>query len=115
MVTLWTGSASRKKSVEKKVLNVLFEPIASLIAPHNTHPHARTPVPGTTAVSYNSADACLAAVTAAAAASRRKSAWRILAPLASSVYRTMAVARGIEAILPTTAMPVVALAVAALG
>ena len=37
----------------------------------------------------------------------------LLAPLASSVFHTTAVARVIDAILPTTAMPAVALAVSA--
>ena len=64
----------------------VFLPIASLVPPPNTHPHAHTPIPGTTqqrphtytryhtAVSYNSAEAGLAI---SAVASRQKSAWRI--------------------------------------
>ena len=73
-----TGSASRKtqsKKFTRYIYIYIFEPIASLIQPQNTHPHAHTPVPGTTQqylVSYNTADAGLAIT---AVASRRKSAW----------------------------------------
>ena len=41
-----TGSASRKL-VEKNV-HLFFYPIASLVPPPTTHPHAHTPIPGTT-------------------------------------------------------------------
>ena len=42
-----TGWCQSKNSVEK-VLHVLFYPIASLVPPPNTHPHAHAPIPGTT-------------------------------------------------------------------
>ena len=85
-----------------------FQLIASLIPLQNTHSHADTPIPGLcyTAVSYTSADAGL---TITSGAFRRKSACALFpAPPASGVYRTMAAARGIDVVLPTTATPAVA-------
>ena len=98
-----TGRSSRKSQSKTCFLNPSHRP-----SHHKKHPHAHTPIPDTkyhTAVSYNSADSGLAAITAAA--SRRKSAWRIpmIAPPAGSVYHTMAAARGIDVILQQRLRP----------
>ena len=97
-----------KNSVEK-VLHLFFEPIASLIPPQNIHPHAHTPIPGTTQ-QYHTTALTLPwlSLLLLLAASQRGA---LLAPLASSMYHTTAaVARVIDAILPTTATPAVGLA-----
>ena len=79
--------------------------------PQNTHPHAHTPIPGTTQ-EYQTTAPTLAwlSLLLLLAASQRGA---LPASLASSVYYTTAVARVIDAILPTTATP--AVASAALG
>ena len=101
--------ASRETQSKKKVLHLFFEPIASLIPPQNTRPHALIP-PGTTQQYHTTAPtlpwlSLLLLLTASQRAA-------LLAPLASGVYHTTAVAR-VDAMLPTTATP--AVASAALG
>ena len=93
-----SGSASRKSKVIRKRI---FEPIASLISPQNTHPHAHTPIPGTTQQHHTTAPTLvwLLSLLLLLAASQRGA---YLASPASSVYHTMAAARGIDVILPTT-------------
>ena len=96
-----------RNSVEK-VLPLIFEPIASLIPPQSTHPHAHRPIPGTTQQYQTTAPTLpLLSLLLLLAASQRGA---LLAPLDSSVYHTTAVARVFDAILPTTATPAVALA-----
>ena len=96
-----------KNSVEKK-LHLFFEPIASLIPPQKKHPHAHTPIPGTTQQYHTTAPSPpWPSLLLLLAASQRGA---LLAPLASNIYHTTAVARVIDAILPTTATPTVALA-----
>ena len=97
-----------KNSVEQ-VLHLFFEPIASLIPPQNTHPHAHRPIPGTTQ-KYHTTTTTLPwlSLLLLLAASQRGA---LLAPLASSVYHTTAaVARVVDAILLNTATSSVALA-----
>ena len=92
-----------KNSVEK-VLHLFFEPIASLIPPQNTPPHAHTPIPGTTQQYHTTAPTLpWLSLLLLLAASQRGA---LLAPLASSMYHTTAVARVIDDMLPTTATPV---------
>ena len=116
-----TGGSSRKtrlfrldlpvEKLSRKFLHLLFEPIASPIQPQNTHPHAHTPIPGTTQQYHTTAPTLpWLSLLLLLAASQRGA---ILAPLTSRVYHTTAAARVIDAILPTTATP--AVAVAALG
>ena len=117
-----TGSA-RKKTQSKKFCTCFLNPwhrsshhkththtpVASLIPPQNTHPHAHTPTPGTREQCHTTAPtlAWLSLLLLLAASQRGA----LLAPLASSVYHTTAAARGIDAILPTTTRtPAVALA-----
>ena len=99
---------SSGKTQLKKFLHLFFERISSLIPPQNTHPHAHTPIPGTTQ-QYHTTAPTLAwqSLLMLLAASQHGA---LLAPLASSVYHTTAAARVIVAILPTTATPAVALA-----
>ena len=98
--TFSTRSASRKTQVEK-VLHLFFEPIASLIPPQNTHPHAHTPIPGATQQYHTTARTLpWLSLLLLLAASQRGA---VLALLASSMYHTTAVARVIDALLPTTA------------
>ena len=76
-----TGGSSRKtrlfdwilqsKNSVEKVLHVIFEPIASLVPPPNTHPHAYQ-VPHCSIIQGADAGVAIPAV-----ASRSKSAWRI--------------------------------------
>ena len=112
-----TGGFSRKTrlfrldlSVEKlkEVLDLCFELIAWLILPQNTLPHAHAPIPGTTQQYHTTAPtlAWLSLLLLLAASQRGA----LLGPLARSMYHTTAVARVIDAILPTTATPAVALA-----
>ena len=62
-----------KNSVEKN-LHIFFESIASLIPPQNTHPHAHTPIPGTTQQYHTTAPTL--PWLSLPLLSRRKSAWR---------------------------------------
>ena len=74
-----------KNSVEK-VLHLFFEPIASLIPPQKTHPHAHTSIPGTTHQYHTTAPTLpWLSLLLLLAASQRGA---LLAPLASSVYHT---------------------------
>ena len=99
----------QSKNLVDKVLHLFFEPIASLIPPQNTHPHAHTTIPGTTQQYHTTAPTLpWLSLLLLLAASQRGA---LLAPLASRVYHTTAVARVIDAIVPTTATPAVALAV----
>ena len=84
----------------------MFEPIVSLIPPQNTHPHTHTPVPGPTPQYLMKAPtlAWLLSLLLLLAAIQRGA---FLVPPANSVYYTMSAARGIDAILPTTATPAV--------
>ena len=97
----------RSKNSVEKVLHLFFKPMASLISPQNTHPHAHTPIPGTTQQYHTTAQTLpwLSLLLLLAASQ----CGALLAPLASSVYHTTAVARVIDAILPTTATPAAAL------
>ena len=91
----------QSKSSVEKVLPVVFEPIASLISPRSTPPHPHTPIPRTTQQYHTTALTLpLRSMLLLVAASQRGAR---LAPLASSVYRTTAVARVIDAVLQTTA------------
>ena len=102
-----TGSASRKPQ-SKKYLHLFFEPIESIIPPQNTHPHAHTTIPGISQQYHTTASTLpWLSVPLLLAASQRGA---LLAPLASSVYRTTAAARDIDANVTTTATPAVALA-----
>ena len=65
-----------KNSVEK-VLHVFFEPIASLIPPPNTHPHGHTVTHPYQVLHCSMIQGADAGLAIPAAASRRKSAWRI--------------------------------------
>ena len=95
----------------RKRLHLCLEPIASLIQPQNTHPHAHTPTWGTTQQYHTTAPTLTwLSLLLLLAASQRGAH---LAPLASSVYHTTAAAHVIGAILPITATP--AVGVAALG
>ena len=84
----------------------VVELIVSLIPPQDTRLHTQTRYH--TAVSYNSADdvAWLLSLLLLLAASQRGT----FLPSASSVYHTMAAARGIDDIVPTKATLVVGLA-----
>ena len=113
-----TGGSSRKTwlfrldlSVEKLSrvsITPVFEPIAYRSSHHKTH---HTPIPGSTQQYHTTAPTLpWLSLMLPLAASHRDA---LLAPLASSVYHTTAVARVIDAILPTTATPAVALALSA--
>ena len=105
--TFSTGCVSRKTQSKKKI-HLFFEPIASLIPPQSTYPHAHTPIPGATQQYHTTAPTLpLLSLLLLLAASQRGA---LLAPLATSVYHTTAVARVIDAISPTTATPAAALA-----
>ena len=93
--------------VEKPTENVFLNP-SHRSSHHKTHPHAHTPISGT-AQQYHTTAPTLPwlSLLLLLAASQHGA---LLAPLASSVYLTTAVARVIDAILPTTATPTVALA-----
>ena len=93
-----------KNSVEK-VSHVFFQPIASLIPPQNTHPHAHTPI---YQVPHSMQQRRLWPGCHCCSFSPQVSVAHSL--LVSSVYHTTAAAHGIDAILPTTATPAVALA-----
>ena len=96
-----TGSASPKSQSK-----TCFEAIASLNPPQHTHPHAHTPIPGTTQQNHTTAPkpSGLLSLMLLLAASQRGA---YLTPPTSSVYHTMAAARGIGVISSTTAMPAV--------
>ena len=93
------------EKLSRKSYTRVLKPIASRIPPQSTHPHTHTRYH--TAVSYNSANTALAVT---AVASRRKSAWRIPSSARKQRGHTTTAARGIDAILPTTATPAVSLA-----
>ena len=82
--------------------------IDDVVEPIAHHKNMRTPMPGTTAIPHNSADAWLANITAAALFASQRGTF--LAPPASSVSHIIAAARGIDDILPTTATLAVGLA-----
>ena len=100
-----TGSLSRK-TLSKKFYTCFFNP--SHRSFHKTHPHAHTPIPGTTQQYHTTAPTLPWLSLLLLLATSQHGA--LLAPLASSMYHTTAVARVIDAILPTTATPAVALA-----
>ena len=104
--TFLTGSASRKAQSEK-FYTCFFNP-SHRSSHHQKHPHAHTPIPATTQQYHTTAPtlAWLSLLLLLAASQRGA----FLAPLASSVYHTTTAARSIDATLPATATPAVALA-----
>ena len=110
-MTFFTGSASRK--ISRNSSKRVFEPFPSLIPPQVTRPHAHTPIPGTTD-QYHTTAPTLARLISLQLLLAASYPWAFFAPLASSVYHTMAPACVIDVILPTAATPAI-MALAALG
>ena len=107
----WTGRSSRKSLPVQKLSRKSFASVLTCRiarAPPNTLPHAHTPIPGTTQQHRTTAPKLgRLSLLLLPVASQRGA---LLAPLASSVYHTTAAARGLDAILPTTATPAASLA-----
>ena len=107
-LTFSTRSVSRKTQ-SKKFFTCFLNP-SHRSSHHKTHTHAPThPLPPGTTQQYHTTAPTLPwpSLLLLLAASQRGA---LLAPLASSVYHTTAVARFIDAMLPTMATPAVALA-----
>ena len=90
----------------EKVSRKRCEPIA-LLNLHKTH--TNTPIPGTTQQNHTTAPTLAPRLSLLLLLAASQSGAFLALP-ASSVYHTMAAARGIDVILPTTATPAVTLA-----